>query len=87
MTIMPGPWKAEKYVGNADNWFVRGPDDKSICGRGAGPVTEGNAKAIAAVPDMVDTLRGALACSDSGLVPGDGWFQSMREALAKAGLL
>ena len=60
----PGPWTANRYVGERDNWFVRGPNDERVCGSGSGPVVEANARLIAAAPDLYEALTEMMASFD-----------------------
>jgi uncharacterized phage protein gp47/JayE len=53
----PGPWTANKYVGDADNWFVRGAAQERVCGQGSGPVVESNAHLIAAAPELAEVVK------------------------------
>lgn len=64
--ITPGPWVARRYIGNADSWFiVSAVDAAKICGGGGTPITEANAKAIAALPQMVEALQ-SFKCGGCG---------------------
>lgn len=54
--LPPGPWRAQRYVGGADNWFVLSAEDRGVVGRGGPQVTEVVAVATAAVPWMLAVL-------------------------------
>jgi hypothetical protein len=89
--MTPGPWQVFDRRPSINDFEVScGDSDFNgglIVASCVGPDMEANATAIAAVPDLVAALNGALGCRESGLVPGDGWFQSMEDALKKAGQL
>lgn len=86
----PGPWVARKYVGREDSWFVRGPGDEGVCGRGGPPVSGADARLIAAAPDLLSIVQRFVA------LPSGAWhperhaaeeaelMQDARAALSKA---
>lgn len=86
--LAPGPWTAERYVGRADNWFVRGADGSSVCGRGAGPITEVHARAISAIPELVDALLSVRdrVVDGPSYQCGEDVVRIISEALEKAGI-
>lgn len=79
-----GPWAARKYVGNDDNWYVRGLNEERVCGQGAGMVSEHDARLIAAAPEMAK-----LIADIEESLTADGTYRLLREAcqqmLAKIG--
>jgi hypothetical protein len=92
----PGPWKLDtKYAGCKRITAKLGPQHRQAkrtelaCTSGLNDEEEdtANGHAMAAVPDLVSALVGALACESEGLVPGDGWFHEMRQALRAAKVL
>lgn len=52
----PGPWSAQEYASPTGTYFVRGANDEKIIGGGVS-LQEGNARLIAAAPDMLAALR------------------------------
>ena len=76
----PGPWNAREYASPIGSWFIRAASGERIIGGGV-PVTEANARLIAASPELLDALRDLSdqcarmnATQHAGLpVPAEAW--------------
>lgn len=59
-----GPWRAERYVGREDSWFIRGPNNEHVAGRGT-TIKGADAHLIAAAPGLFEALDGLFAAKDA----------------------
>jgi hypothetical protein len=64
----PGPWAYQEKA-DAYTHIVRGPNDSFICQtpQGACGTCEANARLMAAAPDLLEALKGALLALESGV--------------------
>lgn len=76
----PGPW----HVDPKRSLRVAGPNDETICSTGAGDSTrdqwEANARLIARVPDILETLKKAergLSFAIARMEPSDLFYRKM----------
>lgn len=98
MTHTPGPWDLYQPYSNVWQVFpAQDGDDHSICrvsmtycevGKGGKNVpseNEANARLIAAAPELLEALEGALIALDADTSRGrESWEDDAREAVAKA---
>jgi len=82
--ITPGPWSVNNH---GTSKAIESVSDSS--GRWLADCTLGNARAIAAVPELIEALQAAVSHDElrqCGGIEGAPWYDNARAALAKAGV-
>lgn len=104
VAMTPGPWVAARHTGKPDKrlglgWCVNGPDKQGnalpdrVCDCYGYGQDEANARAIAALPELVEALRHALEdlqqlnVGHANIEDVCGIVPEIRAALQKAGCL
>lgn len=85
MTHTPGPWTAEQ-TDDAGRWFITAGYENIVSAQYGNPLSEANARLIAAAPDLLAALRDLFdQCAMVRKHWGDGSNQAEADNAIRAG--